>query len=84
MTNQQTNELHVAAQADREIVTERVFNAPRGDLEVFEETPFITGMLTSINTRSKSCSCMASSAASPFSTMVAVCPALSRILRMTF
>jgi len=29
MTNQQTNSLHVAAQADREIVTERVFNAPR-------------------------------------------------------
>jgi uncharacterized protein YndB with AHSA1/START domain len=29
MTNQQTNALHVAAQGDREIVTERVFNAPR-------------------------------------------------------
>jgi uncharacterized protein YndB with AHSA1/START domain len=29
MTNQQTNPLHVAAQGDREIVTERVFNAPR-------------------------------------------------------
>ena len=29
MTNQQTNALHVAAQADREIVTERVFAAPR-------------------------------------------------------
>jgi len=29
MTNQQTNELHVAADGDREIVTERVFDAPR-------------------------------------------------------
>jgi uncharacterized protein YndB with AHSA1/START domain len=29
MTNQQTNALHVAADGDREIVTERVFNAPR-------------------------------------------------------
>ena len=29
MTNQQTNELHVAAEGDREIVTERVFDAPR-------------------------------------------------------
>ena len=27
--NQQTNELHVAAEGDREIVTERVFDAPR-------------------------------------------------------
>ena len=27
--NQQTNELHVAASGDREIVTERVFDAPR-------------------------------------------------------
>ena len=29
MTNQQTNQLHVATEGDREIVTERVFNAPR-------------------------------------------------------
>ncbi len=29
MTNQQTNELHVAADGEREIVTERVFDAPR-------------------------------------------------------
>jgi uncharacterized protein YndB with AHSA1/START domain len=29
MTNQQTNALHVAADGDREIVTERVFSAPR-------------------------------------------------------
>lgn len=29
MTNQQTNELHVAAEGDREIVTERIFDAPR-------------------------------------------------------
>ena len=29
MTNQQTNELHVAAEGEREIVTERVFDAPR-------------------------------------------------------
>ena len=29
MTNQQTNELHVAADGDREIVTERIFDAPR-------------------------------------------------------
>jgi uncharacterized protein YndB with AHSA1/START domain len=29
MTNQQTNELHVAAEGDREIVTDRIFDAPR-------------------------------------------------------
>jgi uncharacterized protein YndB with AHSA1/START domain len=29
MTNQQANELHVAAQGEREVVTERVFDAPR-------------------------------------------------------
>ena len=29
MTNQQTNELHVAAEGEREIVTERIFDAPR-------------------------------------------------------
>ena len=29
MTNQQTNELHVAAEGDREIVTEPIFDAPR-------------------------------------------------------
>jgi uncharacterized protein YndB with AHSA1/START domain len=29
MTHQQTNELHVAAEGDREIATERVFDAPR-------------------------------------------------------
>src|SRR3954470_19392289 len=29
MTNQQTNRLHVAAEGEREVVTERVFDAPR-------------------------------------------------------
>jgi len=29
MTNQQANRLHVAAEGDREIVTERIFDAPR-------------------------------------------------------
>jgi uncharacterized protein YndB with AHSA1/START domain len=43
MTNQQTNPLHVAAQGDREIVTERVFNAPREKVfQAFVDPELIT------------------------------------------